>query len=461
MNVVQSQNFKLFPINKSQNGSYSFSNNSPVITFSFNENNMRVIQTSTMKLCGKVRIFLKNDTLKRLPANRFDLTCSDTSQQDYEKVCYMDPRVSINSMLSVVNCSNMKNNLLEQVRNYNRNLASLIPVMSSFKDLNSKNQHSYASYPNLECISRVVQSEVPFCLPVRTGFLDSSPNILLNNNGFQLELNLDSNNMVLLGLNSNEFEVEFRDLYLTGRYLILDRPLPNAPVNDEYSSFHNNMVVLNSGNDHTNINLQLKEVNTIYHNSIPSAWLNSFSHNSLATPSLMNYDTDYERTKINKIDFNRGAVRYPLQYSVDEKQANRANAFQALRSRYFLNAIYPYAKNKKCSISPDSEYVHQMVEKRTDYKKTPQSLDQGLVKQWQYTAGSDWERDGNIESSGEVFGYGISLDNLHVQASSDYSNASYNFSVDSDVDNTANNQFIFSRAVTQLLGDANNVVAIN
>ena len=36
------------------------------------------------------------------------------------------------------NQANMKNNLLEQVRNYNRNLASLIPVMSSFKDLNSK-----------------------------------------------------------------------------------------------------------------------------------------------------------------------------------------------------------------------------------------------------------------------------------------------------------------------------------
>lgn len=460
MNVVQSQNFKLFPINKSQSGSYSFSNNSPVITFSFNENNQRVIQTSTMKLCGRVRIFLKNDTNKRLPANRFDLPCSP-SQGNNEKVAYIDPRVSINSMLSVVNCANMKNNLLEQVRNYNRNLSSLIPVMSSYKDLNSKNQHSYASYPNLDCISRVCQSDIPFCLPLRTGFIDSSPNILLNNNGFQLELNLDSNNMVLLGLNSSDFEIEFRDLYLTGRYLVLEQPLPSAPVNDEYSSFHNNMVVLNSGNDHTNINLQLKEVNTIYHNTIPSAWLNSFAHNSLATPSLMNYDTDYERTEINKIDFNRGAVRYPLQFSVDESKANRAGAFQALRSRYFLNAIYPYAQNKHCSISPDSEDVHRMVERRTDYKKTPQSLDQGIVKAWVFDAGNAWDRTGNVESSGEVFGYGISLDNLFVQASSDYSNASYNFSVDSDVDNVPNNQFIFSRAITQLLGDANNVVAMN
>jgi len=461
MNVVQSQNFKLFPINKSQNGSYSFSNNSPVITFSFNENNMRVIQTSTMKLCGKVRIFQKNDGgVNRLPANRFDLNCS-ADQTNNEKVCYLDPRVSINSMLSVVNCSNMKNNILEQVRNYNRNLSSLIPVMSSFKDLNSKNQHSYASYPNMDCMSRVCQSDVPFCLPVRTGYLDSSPNIMLNNNGFQLELNLDSNNMCLFGLNAQDFEIEFRDLYLTGRYLILDQPLPSGPVQDEYSSFHNNMVVLNSGNDHTNINLQLKEVNTIYHNTIPSAWLSSFSHNSLSTPSLMNFDTDYTRVDVNKIDFNRGAIRFPLQYSLDETKANRAGCFQALRSRYFLNSIFPYAKNKKCAISPESEDVQTMVEARTDFKKTPQSLDQGLVKQWVFTANSTWNRTGNVENSGEVFGYGISLDNLHVQASSDYSNASYNFAVDSDVDNTANNQFVFSRAVTQLMGDSNNVVAMN
>jgi len=460
MNVVQSQNFKLFPINKSQSGSYSFSNNSPVITFSFNQNNQRVIQTSTMKLCGRVRIFLKNDDLKRLPANRFDLNCS-SSQSNNEKVAYIDPRVSINSMLSVVNCSNMNNSLLEQVRNYNRNLSSLIPVMSSFKDLNSKDQHSYASYPNLDCISRVCQSDIPFALPIRVGYLDSSPNILLNNNGFQLELNLDSNNMVLLGLNSSEYEIEFRDLYLTGRYLILDRPLPNAPVNDEYSSFHNNMVVLNSGNDHTNINMNLKEVNSIYTNSIPSQWLSSFAHNSLSTPSLMNYSTDFERCNINRISINRGAVTYPLQFPIDESKANRAGAFQALRSRFFLNSIYPYAKNKHCSISPDSEYIHPMVERRSDYKKTPQSLDQGLVKAWVFTAGSAWDRTGNIESSGEVYGYGVSLDNLYVGASSDYSNASYNFSVDSDVDNTPNNQFVFTRATTQLVGDANNVVAMN
>lgn len=461
MDIVETQNFKLFPINKSQSGSYSFSNNSPVITFSFNENNQRVIQTNTLKLCGKVRIFLKNDDLKRLPANRFDLNCS-ASQTNYEKVAYIDPRVSINSMLSVVNCSNMKNNIMEQVRNYNRNLSSLIPVTSSFKDLNSKNQHTYASYPNTDCMARVCQSDIPFCLPIRAGFLDSSPNIMLNHNGFQLELNLDSNNTVLFGLNASEYEVEFRDLYLTGRYLVLAQPLPTGPVNDEYVSFHNFMTVLNSGNDHTNINLQLKEVNTIYHNNVPGAWLNSYSFNSLATPSLMNFNNDdFERVLTKKVDFNRGAVRFPLQFSVDETKANKAKSFQALRSRYFLNAIFPYAKNDMCAISPSSENVEKMVEPRTDYKKTPQSLDQGLVPKWQFNADGAWERDGNVETSGEVFGYGISLDNLFIQANSDYSGASYNFSVESDVDNTANNQFVFTRAVTQLLGDANNVVAMN
>ena len=71
--------------------------------------------------------------------------------------------------------------------------------------------------------------------------------------------------------------------------------------------------------------------------------------------------------KLERVTFNRGAVRFPYNYDLDFEVTNRDNGFQALRSRTFLNSIFAFSENRNCSISPDTEKITTMVEARTDF----------------------------------------------------------------------------------------------
>ena len=50
--VVQKQAFKMFPLNKSSSGVYSYAKASPILTFEFSENDMRMIKSDSVCLNG-------------------------------------------------------------------------------------------------------------------------------------------------------------------------------------------------------------------------------------------------------------------------------------------------------------------------------------------------------------------------------------------------------------------------
>ena len=66
--------FKLYPLNKSTSGSYSFFQSSPIVTFQWAANTSRLIDATSLYLCGKVKIMNRNG--KQMPANRFDVNGS-------------------------------------------------------------------------------------------------------------------------------------------------------------------------------------------------------------------------------------------------------------------------------------------------------------------------------------------------------------------------------------------------
>jgi hypothetical protein len=104
-----------------------------------------------------------------------------------------------------------------------------------------------------------------------------------------------------------------------------------------------------------------------------------------------------------------------------------------------------------------------MVMVRDDEWKTPQSTDQGFVRQWVKSNNAPWARDGEYEKAAQVWGIGVSLDALHVRQYSNYANASYNYSVESALDNTPTNVFIFCTAVTELESSkkGRQIIAVN
>jgi len=131
-----------------------------------------------------------------------------------------------------------------------------------------------------------------------------------------------------------------------------------------------------------------------------------------------------------------------------------------------LNSIFSYAGNRNCSISPWTEYMELMVEAAPTASPaclvTPQSADQGMVNQWQWVQGGAWTRTGFAEKSATVYGIGLKLDSLNIGESQNYTQASYNYALKSELDTTVNNSNVFVLASTLVMGNAQGqIVASN
>ena len=103
--VVEKQEFKLFPLNKSNTNTYSYYASNPLLNFEFQMNGTRQIKPDSLRLVGNFRIFQRSANDK-LPANRFDLDCKAAISAD-QKVCYPDDRVSVSSCIQTLTIANL------------------------------------------------------------------------------------------------------------------------------------------------------------------------------------------------------------------------------------------------------------------------------------------------------------------------------------------------------------------
>ena len=446
---VQKMPFKLYPLNKSSSGVYNSENGSPYITFQFAENNMRVLKSDCMYLCGRLRIYNKNK--KNCPANRFDLAGTAAATTDsYEEVCYMDDRVGCNSVIDQIDIQDLRGSLLEQAPQYNRHMSAIIGATNSYRHLCSFSNLHYTACVNNDVQAREVCSDIEFSLPLMCGYFLSNANIPMVR-GLELKLRLASAIDALFGKDAQNYTFACHDVYLMGDYLMLAKPIKDEPMS--YVSTREYVKPLNSGNDHQNINLALSMVNKITQTFLPAAWEQSYSHSAFSTCPLLNYTgTDYEVAKLKRYNINRGSIRFPLYYAIDETNANKNDVYQTIRSREYLNSIVPYDKISSSLISPDTEKRSEMVMARTNWLKTPQSTDQGLTPSWVKSNSGEWSRTGDVEKAANCFGIGTNYDQLFVRSFTDFSNASYNWNLESEVDNTTNNCTVFCTAVTKLQG---------
>ena len=275
---VQKMPFKLYPLNKSSSGVYNSENGSPYITFQFAENNMRVLKSDCMYLCGRLRIYNKNK--KNCPANRFDLTGTAAATTDsYEEVCYMDDRVGCNSVIDQIDIQDLRGSLLEQAPQYNRHMSAIIGATNSYRHLCSFSNLHYTACVNNDVQAREVCSDIEFSLPLMCGYFLSNANIPMVR-GLELKLRLASAINALFGKDAQNYTFACHDVYLMGDYLMLAKPIKDEPMS--YVSTREYVKPLNSGNDHQNINLALSMVNKITQTFLPAAWEQSYSHSAFS-----------------------------------------------------------------------------------------------------------------------------------------------------------------------------------
>ena len=71
-------------------------------------------------------------------------------------------------------------------------------------------------------------------------------------------------------------------------------------------------------------------------------------------------------------------------------------------------------------------------------------------------------RDGVFEKAADVFGTGVRMDDLGIDESLDYSAASFNYNIESQLDNTTNNTYTMVLAKVRVMTDGQgNLVAAN
>ncbi len=468
MNIVNTQPFLLYPTNKAQNGEYSYHASNPVLNFQWNNQESRAIDRSTLRLYFKLKIYNKDsqNNTNQLPANRFDLDGSAGDQDENEYVCYINPRSGPSAVIENVTISNLKGGMFEQFKQYGRNMSSLMAVTSSYKDLCSLYQNTYATHPRSDCMANVCSSEIPVALRLATGYLGQAAPLMLNQGGLSINIHLASTSAVLHGLNSDKFVYSISDVFMAGKYLVFDKPQKAMNQVMNYSAYYNYLNVIQSSQDHSNINMNLQRVLQIYTNYIPSQWSNNFAYDSYSTPPLLeNNGGVYSEVKMEELTINRGAIRYPSNYSINMSKTNKDNSFQALRSRNFLNSIYPYSDLRNTLISPFTEDIGSMKATKAanagDILRTPQHCDEGLIHRWVWTATGDWARTGDPESSGHVYGTGIKLDQLAVGEGQDYSQSSYNYTIKSDLNTTTNNANVYALASTMVMADGRGGLAVS
>ena len=152
---------------------------------------------------------------------------------------------------------------------------------------------------------------------------------------------------------------------------------------------------------------------------------------------------------------------------------NQQDGFQSLRSRHFLNSIAGYARLTHSTISAQSEALTNYQSQQdviqggatAEFNRydTNQDVDRGLVQSWVFNQNNAWTHNGPVEKAGNVFGIGFRADELLVDETQDYSQASYNYAIESGHDGAyPNSVYTYVLAKTQVFSDGQSgIVATN
>ena len=175
MEIANKEFGQVFAVNPPSNSIWSFSGGYPIVSFQIAQQN-KYLNPKTLRLNGKFRV--KN------PDGNKPLNLPDAPEA--QNGIALSGRVGIASCINQVSLSTSSNQTLEVIRNYNRMLATLIPVTHSSSDLNTCLQVADpASASRSFNSARGINEQVDFSIPLRTGLLSGGELLSLGTNGLR------------------------------------------------------------------------------------------------------------------------------------------------------------------------------------------------------------------------------------------------------------------------------------
>ena len=141
-------------------------------------------------------------------------------------------------------------------------------------------------------------------------------------------------------------------------------------------------------------------------NIVPSAHINSWTRDGLATLGFSN--SDGSRAQVEQLVFTRAGERVPLEYNIDtlqKSQAGRSNENpDAQIVRNYMNAVMAFAKISRTSVEPS---VFRNIDYGTNFVDAKTIIDGGAA--WGIGVSYDSISNSGVDFSTSPFGVQLQL----------------------------------------------------
>lgn len=406
--VVGIQKARLFPINSRT--TYSFKNGNPTINFEVAPDPTRLLDVNSLRLNFVLNLLDDGTTRNaQTPArvNNQDVTGTGA------RACLVDERVGVNSIVDVLRLSNFKNEVIEEIRNYSRLLASSMPALTSFDAYKNWNSNKNNAFAKSTTQGLAVNGPLACSLALRAGILNAGAPISTNDlDGLKISLQLAPDNFVLYGAQASNCHYEISKVSLTYNWIVLDSPDPVSSETLQYPSYSSFINILQSSDDQQSLMMNLASVRAAFTNFIKTDHLNNFTHNSLETNRLKNAAN--QDKDIKTYTHMRNNVKFPKKYDVRENIVVQNGAYEAHLGREYLDCFKPFRKITSSLQSPETQGF-----------KTSNTLDEPDVKY--------------------VGGVGNNYDMLGVGMGANFKDNMYALRIQSELDDsTSNTAFTYS-----------------
>lgn len=445
MNIVNVEKVEILPLNPPANNAYSFKEGFPIVQFLI-PNQPKLLAGSSMRLNGVLRIN-QSTSVEATPV----LADNAANKGGTAANIALSSRVGVASAIDQITLSSMTNQTLEVVRSYGRYLASAQSVTHSQEDLDTNVQVESITASRSMNGSFLVNNDVSFSIPLRTGLLSGASEIPIGTNGIRgmiVQLQLSPDSQVLggwvdnTGADQNDASggtgafYQLRDVSLSYNLLVPDEQGSQQMSTPSTGSLSYNAIshlysVVNSSDTTQNYNLGTAKTLSVFHNFLPTTHLNNYGQDGFATPKLQNstagvYDADAE---IRRVSFLKGGVNFPIENEIDVSTPAAQDRPLSELETNFINSIKSYQSMN-----------HSLMSLNTQ---------NGLATSVNALDGKDTSEFTQVEAK-DVFGVGVAEDPYRVGV--DFKNTNYGLRIVSDLDGTSpNSVFTYVLAQNQLM----------
>ena len=357
-------NIDIVPSNVASNSKVSFRGGNPVIQFIIGSQD-RMLLGNSLRFTGKFRC----------------LTADGVPSTSATPLA-MSEKLGVYSCIDTLTIKSQRTGqTIESIRNYNRFLASYLPVTTSKEDNMGHMSEAALILPNYAAQTQSVvnipsgsTTQNHFCMALPCGLFNGGEPIPLMDEaigGLLVELHLapdsqvfHSNTDVSTGITDSFYE--FSDITLAAEVMepdaqTLQQLKSRQSATYEYNSISSYYQTINSGNGIINFQLGLSRVLGVFANVVPASHINNFVFDGLAT--LYPTNSDGSAAPIQELFFTRNGTKFPIDFNITTLQQDLTTFSESTGDvttpdseiiRNYMNAIQRFASIHRTSLRPQN-----------------------------------------------------------------------------------------------------------